>query len=271
MISPVAFMKNVLRQSPLRRAVMLYRHTGLTRSDVFLASYPRSGNTWLKSLLTSCLFGRAMQNFSDRVDPVIPIVGFHRRVKPLVKGTGRIIKTHEPYRAEYGRAVWIVRDPRDVVISEYKLHLRAQTFFGSFEKFVVWFSLPRVQGSADWQTHTCSWLNCPLSQNRLLPVKFEDMRTNTGRELDRILRFMGFDMAPSVIETAIVQNSLQSMSERHAAYDRTLDGVISTGLPAVNTGLSGGWRSCLTQDQVSLIEGRFGITMDRLGYERGRS
>lgn len=269
MPSPMTLMKNGLRNSPFRRAVMSYRHQQLLDSDVFLASYPRSGNTWMKSLLASCLFGKAMQNFSDTVDPVIPIVGYHRNVKPLLSNNGRIIKTHESYRSEYRNAVWIVRDPRDVVLSEYKLHLRSGTFTRTFDEYVAYFTSVRHFGPPDWQSHTSSWLNSGLADStKLLVIRFEDLKADPATELRRVLLFMGLPVNDDLIATALQQNTLQSMAQRHVRYDETLGKQIKTEVPAVNQGQVGGWRSKLTSQQVDLIEERFQPVMEQLSYER---
>ena len=272
MLSPTTIIRNGLRRTPLRRAVMSYRHMGLTSSDVFLASYPRSGNTWLKSLLASCIFGEAMQNFSDTVNPVIPIVGFHHNVKPLLVGGGRIIKTHESFRKEYQRAIWIVRDPRDVVMSEYKLQLRSGIFSGSFDDYLIRFTTPEQNGPPDWQTYTRSWMGSSLIESSsLLTIRFEDMRSNVAHELKRVLMFLKLPSNETIIETAMQQNSLRSMAERHAQYDQTLGNAVKAKLPAVNKGLAGGWQSELKAKQIELIETSFGKTMDLLGYERSVS
>lgn len=271
MPSPITLIKNGLRRSPLRKAVMTCRHVGLSGSDVFLASYPRSGNTWLKSLLTSCIFGKAMQNFSDTVDPVIPIVGYHRGVKPLLRDAGRIIKTHESFRPQYQRSIWVVRDPRDVVLSEYKLQLRSGIFSGKFEDYLSRFTTTERNGPPDWQTHTKSWLQGPTNNSAVLKIRFEDMRKDTGKELGRALSFLGLDSGPEVIEAALQQNSLTSMADRHAAYDKTLGKAVKTNLPAVNQGLSGGWRTALQPQQIASIEESFGRTMEELGYQRSSS
>lgn len=269
MIGLVNNLKNVLRNSPLRQAIMAIRHQGLHESDFFLASYPRSGNTWLRSLLTSCIFGEAMQDFSDKVDPVIPIVGYHRAAKPLLKNTGRLIKTHEACRREYRNAVWIVRDPRDVVLSEFKLEIRSRHFSGSFDAFVDQFVNVGRIGPPDWATLNLSWLNRHVAEpDSVLLVRFEDLKSDTPRELRRVLEFLSVDYDQAVIDLALTQNSLNSMSERHAQYDSQISGQIDSTIPAVNQGAVGGWREKLSSETVDKIEASFGNAMDQLGYER---
>ena len=268
MPGPKTIIRGALRRTPLRRAVMSVRHRGLTNTDVFLASYPRSGNTWIKSLISSCLFGTAMQNFSDTVDPVIPIVGYHGGVRPLLKNSGRIIKTHEDWRRQYRRAIWIVRDPRDVALSEYKFELRSGSRRGTFEEFLADFVRQSTSGRPTWLTHTQSWCDSPLNgTSELLSIRFEDLVGDTKGELVRIMRFLGIDCDDAMINDALDQNSLNNMAARHAAYDQTLGNTISGSIAAVNQGRSGGWREHLSKDAVQKIEDAFGGMMSRMEYD----
>lgn len=271
MASLTTSIKNSLRKTPFRKLVMRYRHRGLTNRDVFLASYPRSGNTWLKSLLSSVLFGEAMQNFSDTEDPVIPIVGFHHGVDPILPDEARLIKTHEAFQPEYDRALVIVRDPRDVVLSEYRLQLRFRQFFGSFDEFVAHFVTDSSNGPPNWGFHTESWLNAPLSEESQLLLHFEKLKADTPRELRRVLEFLAIATDDESIEAAISQNTVDHMARRHASYDSGLKNGTKADIPAVNKGKAGGWRESLTGDQVRRIEAAFGQTMARLGYERSLS
>lgn len=271
MIMPLTVIRNRLRRSPLRRMVMSYRHRGIGDADVLLASYPRSGNTWLKSLIASCLLGEPLQNLSDTVNPVIPMVGYHRGTRPLLKNSGRVIKTHEGYRPEYKRAIWVVRDPRDVVMSEYKLEVRSNRCFGTFDEFLQDFIHQRAGGRATWQTHTQSWLDSALHQSgNVLFIAFEQLRAEPGEQLQRVLRFLDAPFDQSSIAKALEQNSIQMLAERHAAYDRTLGSAIRAEIPAVNRGLSGGWRDQLPPAAVQSIEQQFGDVMERVGYRRSK-
>ena len=45
-------------QRRVRLLPVVYRHTTVSRRDAFLVSYPKSGNTWLRFMLTDLLGGR---------------------------------------------------------------------------------------------------------------------------------------------------------------------------------------------------------------------
>ena len=46
-------------------------------------------------------------------------MGTHRPMKPVLPNGGRLIKTHEQYRSQYKRAIYLMRDLRDVMLSNW--------------------------------------------------------------------------------------------------------------------------------------------------------
>src|SRR6516165_33686 len=91
-----------LSRSSLRIPLVWYRHRGLNPGDVFVASYPRSGSTWLRFLLFETLTKN--EAGFDNVNRMLPDVGMHEGATALLANKGRLIKTHEPFRSEYRRA-----------------------------------------------------------------------------------------------------------------------------------------------------------------------
>jgi hypothetical protein len=128
--------RRIVRGKGLRLARLpgvILNHRSLKSSDVLFASYPKSGNTWIKFMLGQIITGREVD--FDSVDRVIPYLGDDMPpVGPLPNG-GRLIKTHEPFRgitAPYvKKAVVLVRDGRDVALSYYRSQLRRGWFEGS--------------------------------------------------------------------------------------------------------------------------------------------
>ena len=260
--------KATLRRTPLRRAVMAFRHLGLRPEDVFLASYPRSGNTWIKSLISSCIFGEAMTNFSDTKNDEMPIVGFHYGAREIVQGRGRLIKTHESYRRGYKRAIWIVRDPRDVLVSEYRLALRSQYFSGTLDKYTQDFVNQPRMAPENWSVHTRSWAESAIAGTpQMLPLRFEELRAEPEKHLSRILEFLGIPPTTETINRAIAQNSIDRMAARHATYDQSFAGRQAAAIPAINSGEAGAWRNTLSTHSANLLHDKFGVMMDKMGYE----
>src|SRR5690242_17221396 len=104
-------------QTALRVPLIWLRHRGFGPNDVFLASFPRSGNTWLRFVLGEVLTRESVE--FENVNRIIPEVGLQGKARAVLPGGGRLIKTHELYRQEYQRAIYVIRDVRDVLLSEF--------------------------------------------------------------------------------------------------------------------------------------------------------
>jgi Sulfotransferase domain len=253
----------------VRVPVVWERHRGLGPKDAFIASYPRSGSTWLRFLLLELLTHNSAA--FDSVNQMIPDVGRHHRCPGLLPNGGRLIKTHEVYRPAYRKAVYLVRDVRDVVISEFEYENANQRISEDFEAFQVLFLKGRVNGYGSWQCHVAAWLDSPLkAAGNLLVLKYEDLRSQTEDAVARVVDFLGVRARSDAIRKAIANNDVQRM---RAKEDRSpqiagLSPAKSNGDASrfIRNGAIGGWRSKLSEQQVSRIEQQTAEAMLRIGY-----
>jgi len=255
-------------RTALRVPIVWYRHRGLNPGDAFVASYPRSGSTWLRFLLLE-LLTRADEAGFDSVNQMIPDVGRHGGCLPLVANGGRLIKTHEAYRTEYQKAVYVVRDVRDVVISEFEYENANERISEDFDEFVMLSLKGCVNGYGSWESHVASWLDSPLAENgRLLVVKFEQLKAQTEDTLAGILEFLGVRRDRAAIRQAIANNNLQRMKEKEDRAPQTSAYSRESGDQKrfIRSGSTGGWRARLTPVQVQLIERQAGAVLVRMGY-----
>ncbi len=86
--------------------------------DVFLVSYPRSGNTWTRFLIGNLLDQEDPITFANIESRIPEIYFFPDKVLRRLPRP-RILKSHEYFDHRYKRVVYIVRDPRDVATSMY--------------------------------------------------------------------------------------------------------------------------------------------------------
>jgi len=256
--------RHQISMTRLREPLVWYRHRGLRPGDAWVASYPRSGSTWLRFLLMEILAGRSSE--FGKVDEVIPDVGRHSEAPALLPGPGRLIKTHQPYRSDCRKAVFLVRDLRDVVMSEYAYQQALGWAEGGLEEYLPRFLEGKVNPFGSWQNHALSWMDSPLSnQGDLLLVRFEDLRRNTAETLCKILEFYGVTPEHGKIEAAIENNSLDRMKEKEKRNPQKA----SKRGRFVRSGAVGGWRQALSEDQLRLITQYAGKVMERLGYTEG--
>jgi hypothetical protein len=285
MLNPLLKFRYSISKTPLRRPWVWYQHRGLNSNDEFLASYPRSGSTWLRFVLLEILT-RNPAGF-ENVNQIIPELRRHRGVLSVLPRGGRFIKTHEPYCNLYKRAVYLVRDVRDVVLSNYVRDEEqgfAQYFSNGkgFEGYLQSYLRGKAIRYGSWQNHVTTWLDSPLAKSGdLLLIKYEEMRRNTDAILAKTLNFLGIDADGERIRTAIENNSLSRMrakedGSRGASPKEATGRVLLKGHKGgtedgrfVRTGSVGGWRQRLSEAQVALIEEYCGEALARLGYAVG--
>jgi Sulfotransferase domain len=251
----------LLSKTVLRIPLYWIRHRGLGPNDVFFGSYPRSGSTWSRFVLCEILTGREAD--FDVVNATMR--GVHRRDHglPTLPHGGRVLGSHEQYRRQYKRAFYLVRDARDVALSEYA-YLKALGFFrGDMDEFLVKFLgvRGRINGFGPWQKHVASWLDSSIAgTNNLLVVRFEDLRQKPEETFGLISEFLGVKADPQVVQRAVANNSIKRMQEKER---------LSPQLPKdafVRSGSVQGWREKLTKSQVEMIEEYAGSALVRLGY-----
>jgi Sulfotransferase domain len=250
-----------LSRTALRVPFIWYRHHGFRPEDVFFDSYPRSGTTWSRHTLFEILTER--QSGFRAVDATLCGVGKHHNGGSVLPGGGRLISTHEQYRREYKKAIYLTRDCRDVVLSEFTYLRNLEFFHGDLDEFVRHFVTTRVSGFGPWQRHVTSWLDSPLiGTPNILVVRFEDLRQDPVKGFTRMAEFLGVNPGADVIQRAVANSSLEKMKEK----EKREPVKASVKGRFVNSGSVQGWRAKLTPSQVQLIEEYTGSVLKRLGH-----
>lgn len=248
-----------------RAPLIWLRNCGLDSSDVFLASYPRSGSTWTRFVLYEILTGESSS--FDNVNRGIPENGIQWLAKPLLPGEGRLIKTHEPYRPEYGRAVYLVRDMRDVIFSQYSREKELGILYDDFDGYLSKFLRGKISGFGAWQKHIDSWLESPLPRRGdMLLLRFEDLRKDMEGAMGQMLDFFGVEVRPEVIRAAIANNTLDRMREKEIQSATLHQAKGGEEGRFVRKGSVGGWRERLTDEQLQVIDEFAGDAFRRMGY-----
>lgn len=253
-------LRHEVAKSGVRAPLVWARHKSLRANDVFFASYPRSGSTWLRFVLFESIAGQA-SGFGN-VNESIPDVKEHKTGLPLMPNGGRLIKTHEVYHPEYRKAVYLVRDPRDVALSEYAYQTALGLVNQPLDEYLRVFLTKGVNPFASWSAHVQSWLSAPLSSEQLLVVKFEDLRRDTVAGVAEIIRFFGLTPNEAQIRDAVTNNSV----ERMKAKEKESPQRASKKGQFIRSGSVGGWRANLTEAQVAVVRDHATDLLNRLGY-----
>jgi hypothetical protein len=238
--------------------------------DIFLVSFPKSGNTWTRFLLANLRYPDEPATFAN-IDRLIPDPtgtnkkDFDRIPRP------RIIKSHECFDPRYPRVINIVRDPRDVVVSQYHYHRKIRKIEDDspIERFVERFLAGETCPHGSWGQNIGTWLYTSEGDPRYLLLRYEDMVADAARELEKVVAFLKMSVKPGQIAQAVERSSADKMRKLEKAQT-DLHGLTRGSrkeLSFVRAAGSGGWRADLPAPMVAKIERAWGPIMRHLGYE----
>ncbi len=255
----------------LSRRTLIEREITIFDDDVFITSYTRSGTTWMRFLVG---------NFVNPNEP-ITFLNVERLVPDMYKNADwvlrrlprpRLIKSHEAFDARYPRVIYIVRDPRDVAISNYHWEMKMRSIREGcpIEEWVPgWMdgsSWPRV---GSWADSVNSWLATRQGHDGFLFMRYEDIHENQQRELARVAEFLGLDPDPERINQAVERSSAANMRKMEETQGKKWVATSRTrsDKPYIREASSGGWRDVLPGETVAYMEAHWGPLMKQLGYK----
>jgi estrone sulfotransferase len=263
--------RRLKHRSYVRLPAVALRHRAIFPHDVFVLSFPRSGNTWVRFMLTHLLLGRHPE--FDEVFSRIPPVGWHRHAPAALPDGGRLIKSHErpawPYAGAYRRAVYLVRDGRDVSVSYYHWYLRGGLYGGGFERFLRLFLAGRLDGFGAWHDHVRAWRDSAAARaGALRVIRYEDLLARPTEELGRIAEFVGLEVSSGQLEDAVSSSTVERTRGRPLRITRARAKAAPTDVRGIVRGTSGQWTDVLTPAQSEMFRDIAGEALAELGYER---
>lgn len=256
---------NRMRTGLRRRRVPFYLPEELYDDDVFLVSYPKSGNTWMRFLIGRCLFGESV-DFTT-IQRLVPDV-HSTRAACRETPRPRIIKSHMPPVPEYKRVIYLARDGRDVAVSSFFHALKYRIIKPDtrFTDFLKGFHDGSVLGFGSWCRHVCSWLD--HRPDEWLLIRYEDLRTNTLELLLRVMEFAGITVTETAAAVAVERSSFEHMQklerEQHSISPELARS--DREIPFVRRGESGSWRDFFDDETLAEFVDLHGSALRRLGY-----
>lgn len=248
------------------------RNFAVYPDDTFLVSYPRSGNTWSRFLIANLVHPEETVTFAN-LERLIPDTSSQSNRALKRTPRPRIIKTHQYFDPRYRKTVYIVRDPRDVVLSYYDFQRKYRQIEDTYplECYVEDFVEGRLisRGWGTWGENVASWIYTRGQSPDFLLLRYEDMLEDPARELLRVAHLLDVDATPERLRRAIEQSSAERMRKLERLQS---DQWVATknrrkDIPFVRAARAGGWRLDLPETSVNRIESAWGNLMSTLGYE----
>lgn len=270
---------------------------------LWLASYPKSGNTWMRAFLANLILDAAEPLPLKRIGEVCPsepaemwfqplcdrpaselsaeqVAGLRQKAQERVVSLNKNIvpmKTHSYFGEDYGQAIfsmkatfgaiYILRDPRDVVLSA------ADHFGKSLDEMIDKMADPAslaapMAGSivheltSSWSNHVESWTK--WNHPGIYVLRYEDMLADPLDQFGRVARHFGISTDRARIRKAVEFSSFKQLQRLEADHGFVERSVHSERF--FRSGRSGSWRDKLTPEQVRRIEQDHGAQMKRYSY-----
>ena len=213
--------------------------------DLFICSFPKSGNTWVRFILAFSRYTNSEINFRN-IDSFVPDI-YSATDSVNEARSPRLIKVHWPWFDFYPKTVYIVRDYRDVALSYYHYQTALGEFKGSFSEYIKTGIDRTVFGL--WSDHVLAAYKFKEQYSeRIIILRYEDLLNDTASSIAKLIAFAGSanDVDVKWIEEQCSFLNLQN-SERmkgSAFNDKT-------GRPFFREGKSGGWRTVISPEDHS--------------------
>jgi len=235
-------------------------------TDVFLVTYPKSGTTWMGFLLANILHGMRSPSLNLRT-----YLKYIPDINNLYYSNGdlseysdipapRFFSSHAPYDAAFSRVIYVMRDPRDVMVSYWHhTKLIRPSFNLSLEDFVA----SNDQWPNLWHEHVKEWA---LGRHgNVFVVKYEDLKADTFSATKKMLEFIDYPFDEQVVMHAIEGSKFEKMKSLEDRYgighhEDSLKGF-------VRKGKSGSWCEEINQDALAVLEKKSGSVMKSVGYK----
>ncbi len=175
------------------------------KEDVYLCSYPRSGNTWTRLLLSDIFMqchdiDTNSKNVLECSDKIIPdehccdINNLDERIKlPF-----RIIKTHHKFDTRFQKTIFLFRSPADSLTSYFHFLFGTEKIEKKYENNIDLFVIEKSQ---EYKRYCESFLN---SQRKdMLFISYESLFENAVLSLKRVLSFLNYTTNDTIITKAI--------------------------------------------------------------------
>jgi len=191
-------------------------------SDIIVASFPKSGTTWLQEIVWRVVHGETGASSGDAtLEYRFPTLEFPpspiMNMRPLEDvPEPRLIKSHLPYQvlpesvlSSGAKVLYVSRDARDVCVSFYHFArmLNSEMYRGTFQEFRDRFTGDLLM-SWPYREHVKGYLN---HADTVLCLTYEQLHSNRAAAVRRIAAFLGRTLTDADVEGIVANTSFAAM------------------------------------------------------------
>ncbi len=233
---------------------------------LLVSEYPKSGGTWVARMLADYL--------------AIPFCS----AQALPAGTSVVMHNHWPYERRFPRSVYVYRDGRDVMISQF-FHLKAlaaeaangdsrrfdlarrralrlarpvtdmDVLASELPRFLEWQFCSPVGTRLPWHEHVLDWVGRP----QVVPVRYEDLLADAHGAMTNVLEGCGVPVDATRLNETVRRESFVVRTGREPGTEDNLS--------FFRKGLAGDWRNYFTRAAAEVFRRFAGDALVALDYE----
>ena len=271
--------------------------------NIFLASYPKSGNTWMRSIIGNLYnfdkefslktlksipllsIKKNFDKFENKIYSDNNVLNFDWVSQNIVECQKilnsksnhlNIFKTHSVRHKKFTNEsvnagfIYIIRDPRDVVISFKNFSGKSLDKIINellFEKTNIINTNGAHELLSTWELNVLSWLNYNTVPR--LIIRYEDLKINIREILINVIEFLNkthrinLSLSDADIDQIIENtnfNNLKKIEDKYG-FDES-----SKHSRFFRSGTSNQWKDILSKTQIQLIENNLKTLMRHFNY-----
>jgi hypothetical protein len=215
--------------------------------DIVIASYPKSGTTWMAELVSALAYGGDTAALSKvRQDERVPwlelendylwvnlfyrwnrMTGATKAEEEQSPKRRRVCITHLPLELlppsiieGKCRLIYVARNPKDNAVSFFHFHKMAR--FLGLQKNTTWndFFALYVTGSlycGSWFEHVTGYWRLAQKNSNVLFCKYEEMKDDLPKQIRRVADYLDFQLDPEQMEKVVEHCTFDSMKNNKMA------------------------------------------------------
>ncbi|NEQ72736.1 MAG: sulfotransferase domain-containing protein [Okeania sp. SIO2C9] len=257
----------------------VFNHFVPRDSDIYVATYPKSGTTWTISIMAHLVkkvpekgisFGLSTEEFSPWLDLAASQENWHSIFSKFEKGTSpRFFKSHASVGLikQPARIIQSLRHPLDTFVSAWH-HVRGKEVFeynGSWHHFFAKVALEGKFESGDWFDYHEEFLRASKEGKiEALFLRYEDMKKdNAISAIHELANFIGVESydAEEISRATNFKKMKEKSNQGHIDKDGNLSDVLVSqevgdrnhpSKAHIRKGIVGDWKNYLSDSELNL-------------------
>lgn len=222
------------------------------KNDVFICAYPASGTHWFWEMVCM-LFNKKAEYLTgtkeqDMMEFLLPEI-FEKRPSPRVLNTHLRPKYLPEKMVKEGKIILIVRNPKDVVVSNYRqTHgLKVLGYEGSFPSFYEMFLEGKIHYGS-WFDYINDWMEVKEINPNLIVVSYEEAKKDLPSLISRLSKYLDLEHDEDLFKKIAELCSFNSMKANKESAIGQLD-IWKKDSGFFRSGKAGTWKNWLTVEQ----------------------